>query len=427
MKIITMLAHQNKTSLSYRQNMRKRSLNYKILKNKLSPCLVLSMLFIFQLACNRNREGNNTVMKGPFRQSVIETGELQAVNASYISMPRINYIYGYNYKIIGLAEHGKKVQKGDPVIKVDPASVQKYIIERNESLENEQAALNKLKAQVVNNLQDLKAQLKTEQSSYDIKKLQVEKSGFESAGIKRIIELEFHQAEIRLNKIRRKLLLQPKLDSLDILIQKIKIIQKENELKAAQETLGKLIVTSPQDGIFVVDENRRTGQIIKVGDEVYLGYPVARIPDIRTMKVKGFVMENDISRIKPGLDVIIRLDALPLVPFHGKITSVGRVCVDRDSKKVFRTEVLISESDLRLKPGMTVSCEYITYESDNEMYVPSNCILEENKHFYLFAARRGKLRKTEITTGPSNNIFTIVSGDLKPGQTIELPGNIITR
>ena len=75
-------------------------------------------------------------MKGPFRQSVIETGELQAVNASYLNMPRINYIYGYNFKILGLAEHGKNVHKGDPVIKVDPSSVQKFIIDRSESLEN---------------------------------------------------------------------------------------------------------------------------------------------------------------------------------------------------------------------------------------------------------------------------------------------------
>ncbi len=99
------------------------------------------------------------VLSGPFIQSVIETGELQAVNASTMTMPRINSIYGYNLKIIGLAEHGKNVQKGDPVIRVDPSSVQKYIIEKRESLENEIASANKLKAQIINNMQDLKAQL----------------------------------------------------------------------------------------------------------------------------------------------------------------------------------------------------------------------------------------------------------------------------
>jgi hypothetical protein len=165
----------------------------------------------------------------------------------------------------------------------------------------------------------------------------------------------------------------------------------------------------------------------RLGDEVYLGAPVARIPDIREMMVRGFVMENDISKIKPGLKTIVRLDALPSVPFNGIITEVGRVCIEKDNKKVFPATVLISESDLRLKPGMTVSCEYITYESKDEIYVPNNCLLEENKHFYLFTRKRGKLKKTEVKTGPSNNMFTIVSGDLTPGQALELPENILTR
>ncbi len=388
---------------------------------------ILAVPCILSIACHRNNSGGYSVMKGPFRQSVIETGELQAVNASYLTMPRINYIYGYSFKIIGLAEHGKTVHKGDSVIIIDPSQVQKYIIERSESLENEIASTNKLRAQITNNLQDLRSQLRNEQAAYDIKKLSVERSGFEAAGIRKVLELEYRQAEVRLQKIRRNLDLKPKLDSLDLQIQQIKVSQKENELKAAQETLDKLIVVSPLDGIFVVDVNWRTDHMIKVGDEVYIGAPVAMIPDIRTMKVKGFVMENDISRIRTGLNVIVRLDALPSVAFHGKINSLGRVCIEKDDKRIFPVEVIIAETDLRLKPGMTVSCEYITYESGDEFYVPSNCILEENKHFYLFTRKKGKMRKTEVKTGLSNNMYTIVSGELKRGQALELPENIITR
>ncbi len=390
--------------------------------------MLIFLVFFSGISCSREQGSMYSVMKGPFRQSVIETGELQAVNASFLGMPRINYIYGYNFKIIGLAEHGKNVHKGDTVIKVDPSSVQKFIIERSESLENEIASTNKLKAQITNNMQDLRSQLRNEQASYDIKKLGVEKSGFEAAGIRRVIELEFRQAEIKLKKIQRNLELKPKLDSLDLHIQMIKVNQKENELKAAQETLSRLVVPSPLDGIFVVEENWRTGQMIRLGDDVYIGQPVARIPDIRTMRVKGFVMENDINKIRPGQKVFVRLDALPSVPFNGIIRTISRVCIERDDKKkVFPAEVIISESDLRLKPGMTVSCEYITYEGNDELYVPSNCILEENRHFYLFVRKRGKLRKTEVMTGPSNNMFTVVSGDLKPGQALEPPENIITR
>jgi HlyD family secretion protein len=416
-----------KVKLSGKLKMKRKSLYYLIPDRNSRMAILIAVLCLLSISCNKQQKSKYSVMKGSFRQSIIETGELQAVNASYLTMPRINFIYGYRFKIIGLAEHGRNVHKGDSVIIVDPSSVQKFIIEKGESLENEIAATNKLRAQITNNIQDLKSQLRNEQASYDIKKLGKEGSGFEAAGIRRVIELEFRQAEIKLKKIQRNLERKPKLDSIDLHIQQIKVTQKENELKAAQETLTRMVVTSPLDGIFVVEENWNTGQMIRVGEEVYIGEPVAKIPDIRSMKVKGFVMENDIGRIKEGLKVIVRLDALPAVSFHGVINSLGRVCIDRDDKKVFPVEVMISESDLRLKPGMTVSCEYITWEGDDEIYVPNNCILEENKHFYLFTKKRGKLRKIEVKTGPSNNMFTVISGDLKQGQPLELPENIVTR
>ena len=228
----------DKAKPSGKQKMKRMSIYIEILKNKFLQYLLITVLFLLSISCNRKQGSGYSVMKGPFSQSVIETGELQAVNASFLSMPRINFIYGYNFKIIGLAEHGKNVHKGEAVIKVDPSSVQKFIIERGESLENEIASANKLKAQITNNLQELKAQLRNEQASFDIKKLEVERSGFESAGIRKVIELEFRQAEIRLNKIKRNLELRPKLDSLDFRIQQIKVIQKENELNAAQNDPG---------------------------------------------------------------------------------------------------------------------------------------------------------------------------------------------
>ncbi|MBI5008640.1 MAG: hypothetical protein HZB98_03100 [Bacteroidia bacterium] len=151
------------------------NLNIKILNSRSLSYLLAAVLCAFINSCDRNNESRYTVMKGHFRQSVIETGELQAVNASFLTMPRINYIYGYNFKIIGLAEHGNFVNKGDSVIIVDPSSVQKYILERSASLENEIASENKLRAQITNNLQDLKSQYKNEKASYDIKKLGLEK------------------------------------------------------------------------------------------------------------------------------------------------------------------------------------------------------------------------------------------------------------
>ena len=384
-------------------------------------------MIVFLVSCSSDKNPANTVMNGAFRQSVIEAGELQAINSSTISMPRINPVYGYSFKIISMAEHGKTVKKGEPVFSIDPSSIQKSIIEKREALENEIASANKIKAQNYNDLQELKAQLKSEESEFDTKKLQWEKSAYESEGVKKVIELEYRQAVLKLEKLKRKLKLKPVLDSLDYRIQQIKVNQRENELNAGLETLKRFNVTSPLEGIFVVEKNFMTGQEIKVGDDIYISNPIATIPDIRTMKVKGFIQENDIKKVREGQDVIVRLDALPNVPFHARLNRISRVCIPQDKKKVFLTEVLMTENDQRLKPGMTVSCEYITYQGENDNFVPNNCILDEKRHQYVFVKKSGKIRKTEIKTGPSNNIYTVVSGNIKAGQELVLPENISTR
>jgi HlyD family secretion protein len=95
------------------------------------------------------------------------------------------------------------------------------------------------------------------------------------------------------------------------------------------------------------------------------------------MKVLSHVNETDISKVKTGMKVIVRLDALPEVPFNGVVTSVSKIGTIRDDKNVFLTEVEIMESDIRLKPGMTVSCEYICHEEDNGFFVHNSCLLKK--------------------------------------------------
>ena len=377
--------------------------------------LLIPVLF----SCNRD-PGNHAVMKGGFKQSIIEAGELESIRASFITMPSISWQYGSQYKIIGLVEHGQIVKKGDSIIKLDASSVYKYILESEDRLENELAAAKKQEVQSKNNLQDLGAQLKNELASYDLKKLELERSKFDTEIKKRIKELEFRQAEIRLNKVRRNFELKPVLDNYDKKIQKIKVRQREDDLKNAKATLKQFLIKAPCDGTFQVGTNMFTmnPQIFRVGDSPYRGQLIASIPDIVNMKVKTYINEADITKAKTGTKVIVRLDALPSVPFHGRISAISKICLPRDREKVFNVTVEVEESDIRLKPGMTVSCEYICHETDTCIYVPNNCIYRKDGHTYIFLDKGRTPSKHEITTGPSNSTNTIIQGKIEPGQKL---------
>ena len=404
----------------YRTEKRKRSFLIprflKSVTNFISFLLLISLLF----SCHTDKKEVFTVMSGTFTQSIKQTGELQAIKASFIPMPSIDWQYGYQFKIIGLVDHGKIVHKGDSILKLDATSVYKFIIEREDMLENELADEKKQVVQSENNIQELTAQFKSEQAAYDLKKLEVDRSKFDSDIKKKVKELEFQQETIKLNKVKRNLDLKPKLDDFDRRIKRIKVAQRQNELNNAKDALKLFLLKSPLDGIFQVAVNEWTEnpQMWKVGDTPYQGQILASIPDVTWMKVKTYVNESDAKKIFKGMKVIVRLDALPSVPFNGSISEISKICAARDKEKVFTVVVVIDESDLRLKPGMTVNCEYILYESEDNMFVPNNCLLKERGHSYIFLKKGGSIRKVEVQAGPVNTNHTIITGEVKPGQKL---------
>jgi HlyD family secretion protein len=385
-----------------------------------SDFLLCFLLLFLGVSCSNINESGFTVITGSFKQSITEAGELEAVNASYIMMPGISYEYGYQFKIIGLTEHGKEVHKGDSIIKLDPSSIYKYLLEGEDKLENELAAAKKQVVQSESNIQELSAQLKSEQAAYDLKKLEVDRSKFDTDVKRRIKELEFQQAAIKLRKVKRNNELKPILDNYDFKIQEIKVLQRQTDLKNANDVLKEFLILSPIDGIFQISMNifTQNPQNWRIGDSPYQGQMIASIPDLSKMKAMTYINEADIKKITPGQKVIVRLDALPSVPFNGKITEISKICFKREKEKVFNVTVEIAETDLRLKPGMTVNCEYILYESDHEKFVPNNCLLKEKDHSYLFLRKGGSFRKVEVQSGIANSNHTIITGDVKPGQEL---------
>jgi hypothetical protein len=136
------------------------------------------------------------------------------------------------------------------------------------------------------------------------------------------------------------------------------------------------------------------------------------------MEAKTYINESDIRKVRPGMKVMVRLDALPAVPFNGIITEISKICLPREREKVFNVKVELIDSDIRLKPGMTVSCEYVIYETDKDMFVPNSCVLKEAGKSYIFLKKGGSSRKMEVQSGIANTNYTIIKGDVEPGQRL---------
>ena len=295
--------------------------------------------------------------------TIIETGELAAINSVSFVIPRYGRRWG-EMKIIGLLNHGSIVTKGDSVAQLDPADINKYILDRESTLETQLAALEKLYIEQENRRQENESRIKNELASFDLKKIEQEATRFESDRAQQIKKLEFEQATINLEKEKRVLELSEKINEKNLRIQEIRVQQIKNDIEEAKSLIPLLTLYTPVSGVFQIESQRRGGNrnIFKIGDNIYAGNNLANVPELEFMKVYTQVNETDFLKISLDQKVAVRLDAMPKVVFDGKVTDIGKLCQvkERNSRqKVFDLEVEILKPDDRLKPGMTVSCEFL--------------------------------------------------------------------
>ena len=297
----------------------------------------------------------------PESRTIVETGELSAVSTKAFVLPRFGR-FG-SFRVIDLAEHGKVVHVGDSVIQLDPADVTKYIIDRETALESQLASLEKMLVNQDNRDSEAESTIKSEMATYELRRLSYEAAQFESERTKRIKELELQQANIQLRLAKRRLELNAIINENDLKIQQIRVNQIKKDIRNAYDIIPQLTIRSTAPGIFQLNRNHRSHQLLQIGDEVWRGNTMASVPDLTWMRVETQINENDFLRISKGDKVLVRLDALPEVAFEGYVSSIGLFCHPKDNNnprhKVFDVEVRLLVSDERLKPGMTVSCEYL--------------------------------------------------------------------
>lgn len=323
--------------------------------------LIVLLLFpVLAGACAGVADGEEEEAGGS-RKRIVETGELAAVNSQSFSIQRYGRRWN-NFKIIGILKHGTKVMPGDSVIQLDPTEIQKYIIDRKGDLESQMASLERLQVDQSNRRNDLDSRMKNEIATFELRKLEMKAVSFESDRIRKIKELEFEQAKIAFERAKRQVELNKIREKSDLKIQQIRVERLKQDIESAYEILPQLTIRTPNPGIFQIARNRRSREFIKVGDELYQGNPIGSVPDLTWMKVYTTVSELDFMKLRPGQEVNVRLDAMPEVVFKGEVSYIGKLCRLKDDKskqKVFDVEVKLLKSDERLKPGMTVSCEFL--------------------------------------------------------------------
>lgn len=387
---------------------------------------VILSAILLTLACSGEKEESKIpeaqVQEGTFQVDLYEEGQIEAFSSININAPNISWRFG-NLKIAELVEDGTQVKAGDTVCVFDPSEVNKAILESEDRLIVSRAEMEKMMAQHQLDMENLQAEHRTSEITYEITRMQLESAAHESDIKRREIELNLEKAGIALERAKEQIENRRRIQLEEQKQMQLSIDEDEARLKEAHETLGKLTLVSPSDGIAIISRNWSTQSKYQIGDQMWPNNTLMQLPNLSKLKTEININEVDISYITRDLRVEVKPDAFSDSTFTGRVIHVANLAVNKDQNsniKVFPVEILLDQTHKDLLPGLTVSCRIVIDEIENVQYIPLEALHTEGNIKYVYRRKGGEYERVEVQTGLTNSDYVIITEGLKRNDHVAL-------
>ena len=356
-----------------------------------------------------------------FQSRVPAPGNLTAVKATAIAVPM--GVPG-PFRIGWVAQDGSRVRQGDVVIRFDPSTIEKRLIDAEDELKEARLTMEKNRIEGSAELRKLErdaalARLELE----DAKQFQKKDALLFSRAD--IIESEIDQglAQEREGHAQATRQSREKLSGTEAALLQIKIRQADAKIAQARAALRSLTVTAPHDGVLILKRNWR-GDTTRVGDNVWNGQSLAEIPDLSQMQAEVYVLEADAGGLKPGRPATVTVESAPGVSWPAKISRVDSLAKPRimgSPVQYFAVTLALDRTDPRvMKPGQRVQSTLFLEEVKGALLVPRQALFDREGRSVVYRRGSRGFAPVEVKLGPSSLGRVVIASGLKSGDVLAM-------
>lgn len=361
--------------------------------------------------------GDLRVRRGAFASEVVLSGEVEAAAGEVLTVPRLP---SWQTAIKWIADEGTAVKSGDAVVELDNSALTADLESKRQSA-----------MQTIQELQQKEAEW---EADLEQRELEVEKklSELEKARLDALVPRDLLSArgyEEKQGALRRTKtehdkavdLLKARRTAVDAERQNLllRIGQAEREIATAELAINALVLRAPRDGILVLRDHPWEGRKLQTGDPVWVGFPIAMLPDLDSLRVKAALADVDDGKIAPGMPVTVTLDGYPGVPFTGKITSISAVAQESrraSLRRHFDVFVALDKLDAaRMRPGLSARVVVRRSTEASALLVP-RAALDFSGPGPRARTRSGTFK--DVTLGPCNALECVVVNGLADGDAV---------
>jgi multidrug efflux pump subunit AcrA (membrane-fusion protein) len=391
----------------------------------LAVVAALTALFVFNKLVSK-KDGDNLfteAIKGDFEIAISASGEILPENSIDIKAPEVSMgrdFHAAELKIQDIVPEGTEVKEGDYIATIDKTQFDNTLKDERERLSTFRNNLEMKKLDTAVTLTALRNNIRNQKHTLEEAEVTLRNSRFEPPTTIRQAEIDLERQKRLLEQRERGYQLKVAQAKRDIATQTMWYNRIDRRVASLEEVLAGFTIKAPSPGMVVYKRDRR-GNKIKAGSSVNpMERTVATLPDLSSLLSKIYISEIEITKVKPDLNVEIRVDAFPNKKFTGKVFSVANIGekLENSDTKVFEVMVKFEGSDPALRPSMTTSNKVIIKTFSDVIYIPTECVHAEADGIpYVFT--KNKTRQIVIT-GESNDKNIIIERGLRPNQVIYL-------
>ncbi len=394
---------------------------------RISKCFSASLIFsslILFFGCTTGDSQHRTITYKATRQKFTITveaeGVIEAQRSHVLVAPRI---WPHRPEVSYLALEGSFVKKGELVVALASDKFEADLENALRELAIAQSEVKKTEAEQNRQRSQLGAQIKSAEATAVSARLQLARLEFVAPREREIKKLEIARSEKQAEKSRKKLVFLEAVQKEERTQKILRVRQAENKADMARRNLEQLTLRAPVDGFVVYERNRRTGEKVQEGDELYSGMSIVEIPDISVLQVQLLLSETEVQRLKEGQPATVTISSLGGLRLPGHVSQISKVArrVRRGSRvKTVETTVVIDTTASGLVPGLTALCSIGTEEVPDAVVIPLDTVFEKDSLHLVYVRQQRYFKPREVILGPKGADFAVVDSGLVGGEELAL-------
>lgn len=184
-------------------------------------------------------------------------------------------------------------------------------------------------------------------------------------------------------------------------------------LSAAKKSYDDTRIKSPISG-FVARKNIEFGTMVPMGAVVY------RVVDLSKLKLIVYIPQEIINRVNIGDKAHVKVSALNGQIYNG---TVKRISPQADEATGgFMVEILVTNSDGRIKGGMTAKIELLIEKEQKVLSIPDYALVSRNGDNFVYRINNNYAELVKIELGETIGENVIIESGLSEGDKIVTVG-----